>query len=83
MAFRYLKNNDKLYEPNKVALEMMPMGIIMFLTMSGLIGNNTAFCFLFIGLYVGRIEKDKIEYDARQKENAENGESPALNGENA
>lgn len=83
MAFRYLKNNDKLYEPNKVVLEMMPMGIIMFLTMSGLIGNNTAFCFLFIGLYVGRIEKDKIEYDARQKENAENGESPALNVENA
>jgi hypothetical protein len=68
MAFFYLKKKDVLYEPNRVALEVMPMGIILFLTMSGLIGNNTSFCFLFLGLYIGCTEKKKMDMKkAKQK----------------
>ena len=69
MAALYLRKNNELYEPNRVTLEIMPMGIILFLTMSGLIGNNTAFCFLFAGLYIGEVQKDRLERDeAEEKE---------------
>ena len=67
MAFFYIKRNDELYEPNRVTLEIIPMGIILFLTMSGLIGNNTAFCFLFTGLYIGNLERKRIEGDEQPK----------------
>lgn len=53
--FVYLVKREKNSENANVTLEILPLGIIMFLTMSGLIGNNTSFCFLFSGLIVGNI----------------------------
>lgn len=72
-AFWYLKKNDELFAPKKVTLEIMPMGIILFLTMSGLIGNNTSFCFLFLGLYIGNMQKKKLECE-KQKDLSKAGE---------
>ena len=63
MAFQYLRKNDALFEDRKMTLEIMPMSVILFLTMSGLIGNNTAFCFLFTGLYIGCIEKQRLAHE--------------------
>lgn len=57
MAFLYLRKKDKAYEGKKMALEVMPMGIVLFLSISGLIGNNTAYCFLILGLYMDFAEK--------------------------
>lgn len=67
MVFLYLRKNDTLFEDRKITLELMPMSIILFLTMSGLIGNNTSFCFLFTGLYVGCIEKQRLMNKEQQK----------------
>jgi hypothetical protein len=67
MVFLYLRKNDALFEDRKITLELMPMSIILFLTMSGLIGNNTSFCFLFTGLYVGCIEKQRLMNEEQQK----------------
>ena len=67
VAFLYLRKNNALFENRKMTLEIMPMSIILFLTMSGLIGNNTAFCFLFTGLYVGCVERMRLGHE-EQKE---------------
>ncbi len=76
MAFLYLRKNDALFEERGVTMEIMPMGIILFLTMSGLIGNNTAFCFLFSGLYIGCIEKKRLEREEKL-ENEKNAKKTA------
>lgn len=60
--FWYLRKKNKK-DKNFIA-QIIPLGVILFLSISGLIGNNTGYCMIFLGLFVSNSEDEPKQLES-------------------